>query len=447
MRLQICSALTLLLVVCLALTPGSPVALAQTAQRPPAPTPLERRAGEVCGLFRATPGEYEKLFATDFLTQIPEGQLTAVFTRYLAQLGRCTNPKLIKRQDEGPSDFEFIFEKGFSVPVKLSVSAVAPNMIDSLWLGNPTSLSSSLPEIANELKSLPGDTSFLIVRLNEDSMTPLVTWNADRELAIGSSFKLYILSELVRELNANERKLSDVVTLDDRGYSLPSGTLQAWPHESPITLHTLAAFMISISDNTAADQLLAILTRERVERMLAETGHARPELNMPFLSTLEMFKLKGEPTHQAADEYLSLDANGRRRFLAEKIATVKREDTKPYPDGKPAYIDRIEWFASATDLCRVMNWLRRKTEARMPAAPLREVLAINPGSGLNVSRERWSFIGYKGGSEPGVLNMTYLLQSTGGQWYAMAASWNDPKAALDSNRLFALVQRALQIIG
>src|SRR5437764_6298538 len=204
--------------------------------------------------------------------------------------------------------------------------------------------------------------------------------------------------------------------------------------------------MISISDNTAADHLLKILGRERVESALAETKNAKPQMDMPFLSTLEMFKLKGEPTHKAAEQYLSLDVNGQRKFLAEQIARVKREDAKPYPDGKPAYIDRIEWFASAGDLCRAMNWLRRNTELGMPAAALRDVLAINPGSGLNVSKERWSFIGFKGGSEPGVLNMTYLLRSTAGQWYAMSISWNDNESALDNAKVFALVQRALQII-
>jgi hypothetical protein len=65
---------------------------------------------------------------------------------------------------------------------------------------------------------------------------------------------------------------------------------------------------------------------------------------------------------------------------------------------------------------------------------------------LNVSKERWSFIGFKGGSEPGVLNMTYLLRSTAGQWYAMSISWNDKESALDNAKVFALVQRALQII-
>src|SRR5262249_49703568 len=166
-----------------------------------------------------------------------------------------------------------------------------------------------------------------------------------------------------REVNASERKLSEVVKLDAANISLPSGTLQTWPVASPVTLHTLAAFMISISDNTAADHLLSVLGPARVEAIMLQMGHAKPALNVPFLSTLEMFKLKGEPTHKAADEFLALDAAGRRKFLENRIAAIKREDTKPFADGKPAYIDRIEWFASVIDLVHAMNWLRQQTEA------------------------------------------------------------------------------------
>src|SRR3989440_6554328 len=331
-----------------------------SAQTEKSQTPLERRAADVCALFRQTPGDYEKLFAPDFLAKVPAAQLTPIFTQYFSQLGRCTTTKATNRQTDFASGFEFTFEKGFSVPVNVSVTASDPNLIDGLWIGSPTSLSSTLDNIANELKSLPGDTSILVAKLDGETMTPLVAQNADRELAIGSAFKLYILSELAREANANERKLSDVTQLDDRATSLPSGIVQTWPRGSPVTLHTLATLMISISDNTAADQLLRILGRERVEGMLAETKHAKPELDMPFLSTLEMFKLKGEPTHKAAGAYLALDAKARRAYLADTIAAVKREEVKPYPDGKPAYVDKIEWFASAADMCRLMDWLRRQ---------------------------------------------------------------------------------------
>lgn len=417
----------------------------QTNKEPQAPTPIERRAGEVCAEFRAAPGDYGKFFSPAFLAQVTPSQLTPVFTQYFAQLGSCTKATLIKSEGPDSGEFEFFFEKGLKVPSRLATDAAAPNLITSLWFGNPVSPSATLSDIVADLKTFPGETSLLVARLNGETMTPLVAHNAEKELAIGSTFKLYILSELAHELNSNERGLNDVVKLDERGISLPSGMMQSWPAGSPVTLSTLAAMMISISDNTAADQLLLTLTRERVEQRLRETGQAKPELDVPFLSTLEMFKLKGEPTHKAADEYLALDAGGRRRYLTEKIAHVKREDTKPYQDGKPSYIDRIEWFASVTDLCKAMNWLRRQTESGS-AAPLREILAINPGSGLNVSRGRWRYIGFKGGSEPGVLNMTYLLQSTKGQWYAMSISWNNPEAAVDNNKLFPLLQRALQII-
>src|SRR5262249_60292082 len=136
--------------------------------------------------------------------------------------------------------------------------------MEGFFLGTAVSKSSSLEDIADELKTFSGETAFLVARLNNDSITPLISLNAGRELAIGSAFKLYILSELAREVNAKERKLSDVVTLDDRAVSRPSGTLQTWPHGSPLTLHTLAAFMISIRDNTAAAQLFCTLARERV---------------------------------------------------------------------------------------------------------------------------------------------------------------------------------------
>jgi len=404
--------------------------------------PFESRAADVCAQFRAAPGDFDKLFAAEFLSQVRPAQLTPIFTRYFNQLGRCVQTKLIKSQDQYSGEFNLIFEKGFSVPATMAISSATPNLITGIVMGNPVSTSSSLADIVNELKTLPGETSFLVVRLNDDSTTNVIAHNPESELAIGSAFKLYVLSELAREVNSNERKLTDVVKLD--GLSLPSGTLQTWPLGSPLTLHSLAAFMISISDNTAADQLLKTLGRERVERMLTETGHAKPSLDAPFLSTLEMFTLKGEPTHKAADDFLALDAAGRRKFLDNQIASIKREDAKPYPDGKPSYIDRIEWFASVADLCRVVNWLRQQTETAKPAAPLREVLSINPG--LNVSRERWSYVGFKGGSEPGVINLTYLLRSTKGQWYAMSMTWNNRQDPVDIAKVIPLVQRALQII-
>jgi hypothetical protein len=91
-----------------------------------------------------------------------------------------------------------------------------------------------------------------------------------------------------------------------------------------------------------------------------------------------------------------------------------------------------------------MNWLRQQTESPKPAAPLRDVMGINLG--MNVARERWNYVGFKGGSEPGVLNLTYLFQSTKGQWYAMSLTWNNRQEPVDIGKVIPLMQRAFQII-
>jgi Beta-lactamase enzyme family len=383
------------------------------------------------------------MFAPSFLEQVPASKLTAIFADYFSRMGRCTQAKQTTPLSAYAGRFDFTFEKGYTVPATLAIDADEPRLLNGLLLGVPTRNSATLDETVNELKTLPGETSLLVTSLGKDGTRPIVAYNADREMAIGSAFKLYILSELVREVGARERKWTDVVPLNGKIASLPSGVLQSWPAGSPVTLHTLATMMISISDNTAADELLMTLGRERVEAVLAGTGHTKPELNAPFLSTLEMFKLKGEPTGQAATTYLALDARGRRAFLADTIAKVKSEDAKPFQDGKPAYVDKIEWFASAADMCRVMNWLRQQTEGDKTA---RQILAINPGSGLSIPRDKWQYVGFKGGSEPGVLNMTYLLQSTKGEWYALSVGWNNQQAPLQNEKLFALLQQILKII-
>jgi len=408
-----------------------------------ATTPLERRANEVCAQFRAAPTDYDKLFTASFLAQVPTEQLNQIFAGYFAQMGRCTGVKLIKRDTANAGSFELTFEKGYTVPAQLAVEASVPYLLEGAFVGNPMRASASLTDIVTELKTFPGETSFLFAKLSNTQITPVVAHNADKPLAIGSAFKLYILSELTRGLKANERKLSDVVMLDPKAASLPSGIMHTWVAGSPVTLNTLATLMISISDNTATDQLLAHLGREKVESVQTITGHSKPELNMPFLSTLEMFKLKGEPTGKADEQYLALDPKARRQFLSTQIAAVKREDVKPFADGKPSHIDTIEWFASANDLARVMNYLRVQTENDPKTAQIREILSINPG--LKIPRDKWRYAGYKGGSEPGVLTMTYLLQSTSGEWFVLSMEWNNKQAALEQGKFFALMQRALQI--
>jgi hypothetical protein len=124
-------------------------------------------------------------------------------------------------------------------------------------------------------------------------------------------FKLFILAELDRQVRAGERRWSDVAPLSRK--SLPSGMLQDWPEGAPLTLHSLAALMISQSDNSASDTLLHLLGREKVEALLPALGLRNPAANRPFLSTLEAFALKGDDD-VLTRRWLATDEAGRRKL-------------------------------------------------------------------------------------------------------------------------------------
>jgi hypothetical protein len=127
----------------------------------------------------------------------------------------------------------------------------------------------------------------------------------------------------------------------------------------------------------------------------------------------------------------------RRAILGAAPADVHRE-TRRLPE-KPFEIENIEWFATASDLCRAMDWFRTQ-----PKDPAQDILAINPG--LGITKSDWPYIVYKGGSDTGVVDMTCLLKSAKGDWFALSASWNDREAPVDITKLTPLVERAIQLI-
>ena len=100
---------------------------------------------------------------------------------------------------------------------------------------------------------------------------------------------------------------------------------------------------------------------------------------------------------------------------------------------EPIDPDKIEWFASSTELADLI--LSMKGEP---------VLAVNPG--VIEDNKKWRYIGYKGGSEPGVIQYTQLLKSKSGEWYTISASWTNPEANVDEDRLASIVQRLANLI-
>ena len=105
-------------------------ALTATAARAQNAAALERRAGEVCGQFRQTPGDYDKMFAPSFLAQVPAPKLTEIFSDYFSKLGPCTQAKQTASLSAYAGRFDFIFEKGSSVSATLAIDSDEPRLLN-----------------------------------------------------------------------------------------------------------------------------------------------------------------------------------------------------------------------------------------------------------------------------------------------------------------------------
>ena len=71
-------------------------------------------------------------------------------------------------------------------------------------------------------------------------------------------------------------------------------------------------------------------------------------------------------------------------------------------------------------------------------------LSINPGIALD--REVWAGFAYKGGSEPGLMNMTFWLLRRDGKQFALSVSANDQKNNFEQTPMVGIVERAIGML-
>ncbi|HXF64155.1 MAG TPA: serine hydrolase [Caldilineaceae bacterium] len=351
----------------------------------------------------------EAWFAAPFLAAVPPAQLEEI----LAQFAELLGP--FERVEGEASPFTAVFANG-TVPVEITLDA--EGRIAGLFFRPPTLAVATLDEAVAAFEALPGKVSVLVLRDGE----PLAALNADEPLAVGSAFKLAILAALQQQIEAGERAWDEVARLQPEWKAPPSSLLRAWPDGSPLTLHTLATLMISISDNTAADALLHILGRETVE--------AYAERNRPFLTTQELFKLKASENAPLLARYRNGNLAAQRQVLRElaaiPLSSVQGVSSRPILD--------VEWFFTAHELCDLMAQVEEL-----------ELMTVEPGPGV-ADPAAWARVAYKGGSELGVLNLTTWLETEGGIEYCVVATLNRADAAIDQNEFFGLYRALVQTL-
>ncbi|MEM6451498.1 MAG: serine hydrolase [Cyanobacteria bacterium P01_D01_bin.105] len=354
-------------------------------------------------------------FADSFLSQISLAEVSQIIQGIGASIGTYQS---IEDVDNG---FVLTFERG-TVPAHLALNA--QGQITGLLFETPKIAAVPLDEAIALFEALPGKVHVLATKNGED----IAAVNAEQPLAVGSTFKLWVLKALQQQIADGQHRWDEVVTLKEEWKSLPSGFLQTWPEGAQLTLESLAALMISQSDNTATDHVLNIVGREAIEALLPENGDNRNDTrNKPFLTTREFFVLKDPANIRVLQRWRR---SQEKRTLLSPLAALPLPPITIFNNG-PVAID-VEWFFTARELCDAMSAV-----AELP------LMSINPGL---LDAADWQKVSFKGGSEPGVENFTTYLINNQGDTICVTATWNND-AGIDELQFSTLYRSLIESVA
>ncbi len=399
------------------------------------PSPFASRAAELPDLL-AGKRSPKGMFSQPFLAQVPPEQFAELARQLVNANGQVKGIARLAPETNYNGVVEVQYERAV-VRMQLVTAVPAPNLIIGLLVTAVEPMDKGPRALIGEFKALPGSAGLLVTKLGQGPS--IAELEPDRQFAIGSVFKLWVLGEAAHQVQIKQRRWSDVAPLGPP--SLPSGITQGWPEKSPMTLHSLATLMISISDNSAADTLLNLLGRANVDESVSRMGHSNAALSTPVFTTNEVFALKMNANADLRESWKRGTLITRRKLLVDAKSRLSAQSIRRQELGEgPRFIDTAEWFATPNDMARMLDWLR--LNGGKDALDIMSVNRPLPAEDLN----RFRYVGYKGGSEAGVIAMTFLIQNKAGDWYSVSAAWNNPAASIDEKRFAALVTRAVALV-
>jgi beta-lactamase class A len=382
--------------------------------------------------------EIAKHFSPAFLKVVSPTQLVAALTP-LARQG-LTVAGAFSREGDLELAAELTGYGGVRFRATISVAPVSPNLIEGLLFTPIAGALGSWSAVDAALERLAPHASLYAGHAGGGEVHAL---NATAPGAIGSAFKLYVLGALANAVAHGSLHWTSELAIRNSWKSLPSGNMRLEPAGTRFTLLHYAQQMISLSDNTAADHLIGLLGRGAVEAQLAALGNRHAALDLPFLTTRELFALKLAAPASLATEYASAGSAERTRLLAQ-VDRLTPTLAQAAHWTTPREISKIEWFASPADLARAIAALVDEG-SRPGLAPLRQILSINPG--IAFDHATWPYVAYKGGSEPGVLSTTWYLRRSDGRAFVLSIVLNDPAQAISTLAEVEVAQAAAELLA
>lgn len=387
-------------------------------------TPAGERLRWVLDTINAGPSgsataNFGDVFAPSFLNAIPAEALNNIFLSLYEQLAPVSAWQIERNRLD---HLVVVTSSPAGAFVRAEIATDASGRINTLFFTLAPESDPSLGTfegIEAALRKVAANVHVVVADLATTGCAPRNAVAADVPMPLGSAFKLYVLAAAAAAVEGGTLSWSHKIAIRDDWKSLPSGTFQNLAAGTDRTLVEYASNMMAGSDNTATDHLIHTVGRSSVEAHQSLAGHSAPQLNVPFLTTRELFILKWGETRETHAAY----ANGNE---AERRALLSALAQQPLPsvtavDPKVPVATNLEWFATPMDICRVFHHLKLQSETAT-GAPLRGILSKNPGIDV---RNLYRYVGFKGGSEPGVLSLNWLLQREDGQWQVVSLGLSD----------------------
>jgi hypothetical protein len=362
-------------------------------------------------------------FDIQFLSQEPPAALNAA----LGRIGPVTLEAVVTKLPVGLSA---IVQTTRGTELTMDLLVDSHGLIRALVFEPYTKPVTTWAAVDADVRSVAPKVALLVASVHGRSCQPVHSLSATTPMPIGSTFKLYVLDALAQDIAAGKLNWIKPVTVTGAEKSLPAGQLQNYRNGTHLPVEAVASDMISLSDNTAADMLMALLGRSAVEQAVKSSGAANASLDTPFLTTRELFTLKLYKWPQLAQRYLALPPAKRLGFLTGTVDKVPLSALRPGLStwSAPRDVSSIEWFASPMDVCRLYAQLA-SLAGQPKLGPLSAILTANNG-GLALNTAEWRSVWFKGGSEPGVLTLNYMATTKSGHSYVVSVLAENPSHSI-----------------
>lgn len=190
---------------------------------------------------------------------------------------------------------------------------------------SPQAHSDLAGRIVDLFQTLPGMKALKIVSTGSGRKPGFqVTLNPNDGLFCASAFKVFVLAEFLRMVEAGEASLTELLPVDDRVWTLGAPVLTPGPLLTPpgavsgqIISRTALDAMITHSDNTATDIMLKRVGADRVRQFIASIGLYNARIPN---STRQFFGyISGDPQWQTLTFQRLLTDNQKDPFPANPI--------------------------------------------------------------------------------------------------------------------------------